>query len=89
MSTNRNFGLLIIILNLLLWCLLCTVDSFRDLTGVLNILLIGFTLSIVLAMVNVQVCAQMGDTTTLAGLSMGTLISGILLENPMQGFAYA
>ena len=40
-------------------------------------------------MVNVAVCAQQGDEMMLAGLGLGALAAGIMIENPTQGFAYA
>ena len=38
---------------------------------------------------NVAVCNHIGDESVLAGLGLGALTAGILVENPSQGFAYA
>ena len=40
-------------------------------------------------MVNVLVCNRLGGAKMLAGLGLGVLTSGIMIENPSQGFSYA
>ena len=43
----------------------------------------------VYVLVNVAVTNYIGDEKMLAGLGLGTLTLGIVIENPSQGFAYA
>ena len=51
--------------------------------------LLGYLCTPIILLVNVAVCNQLGDQSIVAGLGLGALSCGILIENPSQGFAYA